>query len=158
MQIDYTALPLTGEKTIPAEYLDFLGHMNVMWYTHLFNEATFAFYDSFGFGVDYHTNSGNGSMALTQHVSYLREIRIGDHITIRTRMLGYSEKRFHYIHFMLRDDARLSATMEILGIHTDMSTRRASPLPPVVTAAFDELLAEHSKLDWQPPLSGVVAP
>jgi hypothetical protein len=39
-----------------------------------------------------------------------------------------------------------------------MSTRRASPLPPGVTAAFDALLVTHNKLDWQPPLSGAVSP
>lgn len=155
--IDYSSLPLTYEKTIPADYLDFLGHMNVMWYTHLFNEATFSFYDSFDFGVEYHTRSGDGSMGIEQHTRYLKELRQGDHISIRTRMLGYSEKKFHYIHFMLKDDAILSATMEILGIHTDMRTRRSSPIPKHIAAHFQRLFDEHNALPWDAPTNGVTS-
>ncbi len=36
---DLRQLPVTSEATIPDEYLDSMGHMNVMWYTHLFSMA-----------------------------------------------------------------------------------------------------------------------
>ena len=34
------ALPITHATVIPEDYLDMMGHMNVMWYTHLFGCAT----------------------------------------------------------------------------------------------------------------------
>ena len=36
---DVRQLPVTHRQTIPEEYLDVMGHMNVMWYTHLFGEG-----------------------------------------------------------------------------------------------------------------------
>ena len=37
--MDLTALPITHRAVIPDDYLDEMGHMNVMWYTHLFSLA-----------------------------------------------------------------------------------------------------------------------
>ncbi len=157
--MDLTKLPLTVQATIPEEYLDLLGHMNVMWYTHLFDEATFNFYETFGFGRDYHQNTGNGSFALEQHTRYLNEVRLGEQISIRTRMLGRSEKRFHFIHFMVKDAAgKLAATTEIVGVHIDLSVRRSSPLPPEIAGPLDDLIAQHSGLGWEAPVCGVMAP
>ena len=34
------ALPITLQTVIPEDYIDVMGHMNVMWYTHLFGKAT----------------------------------------------------------------------------------------------------------------------
>ncbi|MDH5506507.1 MAG: thioesterase family protein [Anaerolineae bacterium] len=159
MDINYSALPLTCQKTIPEDYRDIMGHMNVMWYTHLFDQATFAFFETFGMGAEYHTQSGSGSFALEQHTRYLAEVRVGEHIVIHSRALGRSIKRFHFIHFMLKDDGQtLSATTELIGTHIDMSIRRTSPLPAHLAAAFDELLAQHNRLGWPAPVCGAMQP
>lgn len=38
-KLELRQLPLTHQATIPEDYLDSMGHMNVMWYTHLFAHA-----------------------------------------------------------------------------------------------------------------------
>ena len=155
--MNLTQLPLTYQKTIPTEYLDFVGHMNVMWYTHLFDLATFKFYETFGFGEHYHTQTALGSFALEQHTRYLAEVRAGEAVSIRTRALGRAAKILHFMHFMVEDaDGALAATTELVGVHIDMSTRRSSPFPEHIAAGFDEILAAHQKLDWDVPVCGVM--
>ncbi|TAK13131.1 MAG: thioesterase [Anaerolineae bacterium] len=149
-------LPVGLEMTIPEEYLDFLGHMNVMYYTHLFDRATWAFYDQFGFGREYHTQSGFGSFALEGHARYLSEVRVGQKVRLRTRLIARSDKLMHAMHFMEKEDGTLAATSEFLGVHIDLSTRRSAPYPPQVAAGLDALLAKHRALGWDAPLSGAI--
>ncbi len=155
--MDLSSLPITYQNTIPEEYIDVMGHMNVMWYTHMFDEAVYEFWDFFGIGLEYHKNSNMGSFALEQHVRYLAEVRLGDSITIRSRALGYSDKTFHFIHFMIRDkDNILAATGEFVGVHIDMSARQSMPFPEESLQQLETLVSEHQKLDWEAPVCGVM--
>lgn len=155
--MDFSSLPVTHQKKIPMNYLDFLGHMNVMYYTHLFDQGTFNFYEEFGFGAEYHTKSGFGSFALERHTRYLAEVHVGEMVKIYSRFIGRGEKVFHFFHFMVNEDTeKLAATTELIGIHIDMKTRRSSPLPENIAAKFDAVIAKHKALDWEAPLCGVM--
>jgi len=155
MEYDLSPLPITNRKTIPPEYIDIMGHMNVMWYIHIFDYGTRSLFDSFGFGEDYVLQTGNGSFALDSHIRYLREVRLNELVTVRSRVLDRSAKTIHFIHFMTRDrDEALAATIEVLGAHADLTQRKVTPFPPQVLARLDPLLAEHQNLPWQAPLSG----
>src|SRR5438067_12161131 len=120
-------LPITYRATIPPDYLDEMGHMNVMWYTHLFGCATMGLFERIGLTREYFEAHHAGSFALEHHVRYLAEVRVGQHVTLRTRALGRSAKRMHFMHFMVHDDGRLAATGEFIGTHVDMKVRRSSP-------------------------------
>src|SRR5689334_15112524 len=93
-ELDLSGLPITFQQAIPESYRDEMGHMNVMWYTHLFSLAFVKFADAFGFNEDYFRSRQTGSFALETHVRYLSEVRIGWNVTIRSRVLGRSDKRF----------------------------------------------------------------
>src|SRR5260370_24348324 len=95
------ALPVTQRAIIPESYLDEMGHMNVMWYTHLFSEATGGLFDRIGLTQDYFETNQAGTFALEAHVRYLKEVRVGERVTIRIRLVGRSAKRFHFLHFMV---------------------------------------------------------
>ena len=53
-QKEIIKLPLTHQQEILPEYEDMMGHMNVMYYTYLFDRATYGLFGMFGFGVEYH--------------------------------------------------------------------------------------------------------
>ncbi len=155
--MDFSKLPLTLEGKVEEKQLDFLGHMNVMWYTHFFDVATWNWYDSFGFGHDYHTHDNNGSFALEAHTRYLAELRLGDEFKIYSRAIARSAKLFLMMHFMVRArDGELAATIELLGIHIDLATRRSSLLPPEAAALWDAQIALGNQAGWDPPLSGAI--
>jgi acyl-CoA thioester hydrolase len=156
--MDIAQLPLAYSATVQAQHLDFLDHMNVMWYTHFFDMATWGFYNQIGFGDEYHQDD-RGSFALEQYTRHLAELRLGDGFQIYTRAIARSAKLWHFMHFMLRNrDGALAATTELLGIHIDMRTRRSSPLPEEQATLWDRLIAEHSQVGWDAPVSGVMAP
>lgn len=157
MEFNLSALPITNRKTIPPEYIDIMGHMNVMWYIHIFDYGTRNLFDLFGFGEDYVRSTGNGSFALESHIRYLREAKLGESVTVRSRVLDRTAKTIHFMHFMTRDhDGALAATIEVLGAHADLTERKVTPFPPQVLKKLDPLLAEHQSLGWQAPLSGCI--
>jgi len=152
-------LPITYRKEIPESYRDEMGHMNVMWYTHLFSQAFELFADRFGFNEAYFLANQTGSFALETHVRYLAEVHIGRNVTVRSRALGRSAKRIHFMHFMTIDETgALAAIQEHVGAHIDMRARRMAPLPADIAARFDRLVAEQNQLGWEAPVCGVMKP
>jgi acyl-CoA thioester hydrolase len=157
--MELTSLPITHRAVIPDAYLDEMGHMNVMWYTHLFSEAAWGLFQMVGLDRTYFAAHHAGSFALAQHFRYLKEVRLGQHVTLRSRVLGRSARRWHTIHFMTIDGPdELAATAEVVSTHVDMTARRSSPMPPTITDAIDRLLTEHSRLGWAAPVCGAMAP
>jgi acyl-CoA thioester hydrolase len=73
--VDLSPLPISHRATILEDYIDEMGHMNVMWYTHFFDRATMAFFESFGMGLAYFEGENAGAFALEKHTRYLAEAR-----------------------------------------------------------------------------------
>ncbi len=154
---DLSALPVTHRAIIPDAYRDEMGHMNVMWYTHLFSMGAWGLFQMVGLNLAYFEANNAGSFALAQHFCYLKEVRVGQHVTIRSRVLDRTAKRWHFINFMTIDELDvLAATGECVSTHVDMGVRRSSPMPPVIADAIDRLLAEHNTLAWAAPVCGAI--
>src|SRR5437764_10282937 len=145
--MDLTALPITHRAVIPESYLDEMGHMNVMWYTHLFSMGAWGLFQQVGLTLDYFKANQAGSFALSQYFNYLKEVRLGQHVTIRSRVLGRTAKRWHSIDLMTIDETgELAATSEGVSTHVDMRIRRETPMPPSITDAIELMLEEYNRL------------
>ncbi len=154
-----STLPVYHRKTIPADYLDVMGHMNVRWYMTLFDEAAWQFFISFGMDRNYYEDTHNGAFALKHFIRYLAEVHAGETVAVRIRVLGRSAKRVHFMHFLINETTgKVAATMEALGSHADLAARRTSTFPDTVAAALDGLIAGQSNLGWDAPLCGVIQP
>ncbi len=152
-------LPLFHRQEILSEHIDALGHMNIRWYMALYDDATWRFFASFGMDQDYFLSNQAGGFALKHFVRYLAEVHAGETLAVRTRVLGRSEKRIHFMHFLVNESTRtLASTLEAMGSHADMRVRRTSPFPPHLAGRYDELVAAHAGLDWEPPLCGIIKP
>jgi acyl-CoA thioesterase FadM len=156
--MDLSKLPVTHQAIIPDSYRDAMGHMNVMWYTHLFGQATGEVFKLCGLSRDYFLSCRAGIFALRQFFCYHAEVLVGEEVTIRSRVLGRSAKRIHMMHFMHKDQAgKLAATAEFLSTHMDMTVRRTSPLPAEIARTIDRLVETHSRLGWEAPTSGAIS-
>jgi acyl-CoA thioester hydrolase len=154
---DLEPLPLTHQTSIPESYLDAMGHMNVMWYTHLFAKALVGVFELVGLNREYFVANQAGTFALKQFISYEVEVHAHELITIRSRLLGSSSKRMHLMHFMMKDNGQLLAsTAEITAAHIDMRVRRTSPFPPNIAESLNQLVAQHAVLNWSAPVSGAM--
>lgn len=152
-------LPCFARATIPPEYHDVMEHMNIRWYMALFDEAAFELGVSFGMTHEYYVTKNSGFFALQQFIHYYAEVRAGDTVGVHTRILGRSEKRIHFMHFMVNEtEDVLAATCENLAAHVDRTIRHMSVFPDEIAAHIDKLLTEHEKLSWDAPISGVIHP
>jgi acyl-CoA thioester hydrolase len=129
------ALPRRLEATVQPGFLDANGHMNVMWYMHLFDRATWALFASFGIDGDYAGRARASMFAVEQHLRYYGELRLGDALDVHTRVLAITPKSLRFLHVMLdRARRRVAATAEMVGVHVDLQTRRALAFPDDVRA------------------------
>ena len=152
-------LPRFHHATIGPEHLDAMGHMNIRWYMAFYDETAWAFAGALGMDIDYFQAHHSGVFALQHHIRYLAEVMPGDAIAIHGRLLGVGPKRFHWMGFMLNETHdRLASTLEALVAHADLRVRRTAPFPPSLAARLKGMLAEHTALDWEAPLSGIMAP
>lgn len=143
------SLPLTLEAEVVPQFLDDMGHMNVAWYMHLFDRATWALLLGLGFSRDYIEQHHAGAFAAEQHVKYLAELRLGDRLEIRSRLLSASARRIHFVHFMSHTPSgRLAARLEGIGVHVDLSARRATRFPPEFSEKLAAMQATHAALPW----------
>ena len=151
------ALPAYLRKTIPPEYKDAMGHMNIRWYMALYDDAEWDFFAAFGLDNDYYQTQHAGGFALQQFVRYLAEVHIGDTVAVKMRMIERSAKRIHYIDFMVNETQNvLASTMEVLVTHADLQARRSAAFPPDIAAKIDAMIAQHNALEWDAPVSGAI--
>lgn len=151
------ALPLYYRETIPDEYLDIMGHMNIRWYFELFAIAGRKFSSSHGLDAAYFKGSDAGVFTLKQFIQYFAEVRAGQTVAVHTRLIGRSDKRIHFINFMVNETTeQLAATFEALITHADLKIRRSAPMPARIAENFDTTLAKDEQLDWQAPVCGAM--
>jgi acyl-CoA thioester hydrolase len=144
----------TGERAVPAEWIDYNGHMNDGYYALAFTEATEAFLDHLGLGAAYREQAGSGMYTVESHLCYFRSVRAGTRLRYSTQLLGADAKRLHAFHLMT--DAGTGDEMaanEVMFLHVDIATEQVTPIPQRCRNALDALAAEHAALP-SPPTAG----
>jgi len=145
------ALLRLHEEAVRPEWIDFNGHMNLAFYVLAFDHATDRLLHHVNLGEAYMRRSGCSVFVLETHVVYKREMKLGDRMRFTTQLLGYDDKRLHYIHHMYHaDEGFLAAANEIMAVHVDMAARRASPIPPEAARALARLRAAQAHLPIPP--------
>ena len=151
------AMPVYHRKTIPADYQDLMWHMNIRWYFDLFAVSGRKFFKAHGLDEDYFRSGKFGVFALKHFIQYFAEVRVGQTVAIHARLVGRSDKRFHFMLFMINESTtQLAATFEALITHADLKIRRAAPMPAELAQKLDAALAEYAALDWEAPVCGAM--
>ena len=142
------SLPVVYRAVIPSAYENRNGHA-------LYDEAGDAMYPMLGLTAEYFAASGMGGFDLEHHLWYPAEVRIGDTVVIRARILARSAKLMHYMMFMVNETrGMLSSLFECVHAHADLAARRTAPFPAQVAAQIDAFVAAHRALAWPAPVSG----
>ena len=126
-----TASPiLTSLGVVYPWQCDHMGHMNVMWYTGKFDEATWHLLAFIGLTPSYLRDRKRGMVAVQQETTYKRELVAGDLITIQSGVLEIREKVIRFYHEMLNAETReLAARTTLTGVHLDTESRKSCPFP-----------------------------
>lgn len=135
------------EMRVIDDWVDYNGHMNMAFYNVVFDKAVDHAYDQLGIGVGYLGESGCSTFTLEAHVTYLREVMVGDPLRVTWQLLDFDAKRLHYFEHMYHaEEGYLAATSEQLSIHVDMGERRSAPFPEATLARFARVLETHASL------------
>ena len=139
---------------VRAEWIDQNDHMNVGYYLVVFDYATDEFFAWVGLDAAHRAAHGITTFCLEAHVTYHREVCLGDPLRFTTRLLAHDAKRIHYLHAMYHaTEGWLAATNELLSLHVDRNTRRSAPMASAIQARLAAIQRAHDVLP-RPPQAG----
>ena len=149
-------LPAYTEQPVPIAFEDANGHLNVRHYTGIASEGLDESLVGEGIAQNWPA-MGHACFSAEHHLTYLAEVRTGDMMSTRVRLLGRSERAAHALVYLLDEShQRLSFVMEEIFLHIDMETRLTAPWPEDVAAALDRRIATDAGLPWAPDVSGAL--
>ena len=139
---------------VRPDWIDHNGHMNLAYYTVLFDYATDLMFDVLDLGLAYRRRTDLGTFVTETHNRYERELLVGDKVRVAIQILFADDKRLHLAHEMFRlDNGERAATQELLFLHVDLKARRVTPFPPELKARVHAAAAAHKGLP-RPPWVG----
>ena len=133
-------------RTVPAEWIDYNGHMNVGYYSLAFDKGVDVLLDLVGVGAAFTRETRMGPYVLQNHLHYLDEVLEGETFRIELRVLDCDAKRFHLFAEMRNAGGGVAATSEQLATNVDLETRRSAPYPDWAVARFEDLRRAHAGL------------
>lgn len=114
---------------IEPAWIDYNDHLNMGYYTVLFDRAIDEAFAEMGFGPAYVAAENHTTYCAEFHVRYLRELKLGDRVRASFRIMDHDEKRFHTFQELYHEDGWLAATGEGLTLHVDLAGPRVTPMP-----------------------------
>jgi acyl-CoA thioester hydrolase len=137
---------------VKPEWIDYNGHMNLAYYTVLFDYATDLLFDELGLGLDYRRDRQLGTFVAETHNLYERELLVGAGVRVATQIVAADVKRLHLAHEMFAlDDGHRCAVQELMFLHVDLAARRVCPFPEDMRRHVEAAAAAHAALprpDW----------
>ncbi len=123
---------------------DHMGHMNVMYYVGKFDQATWHMFLVMGVGPAYMREQQRGVAAVHQEITYRRELKAGDLITIRTGVLEMRERVIRFYHEMTNDETgEIAAMTTLTGVHMDAQTRKSCAFPAEIRERGTQMITDY---------------
>jgi carnitine 3-dehydrogenase len=129
---------------VPAEWIDYNGHVHESRYLQVFGDATDGLLARIGVDAAY-LEAGHSYFTVETHLFHLDEASAGDRLEVATQILGADDKRLHLFHEMRRDGT-VVATAEQMLLHVGTAAGRATPADGPVRQRVAELAALHAAL------------
>jgi acyl-CoA thioester hydrolase len=126
---------ITYRGVVYPWHCDHVGHMNVMWYVGMFDAATWQLFNFIGLTPSFLRQANRGMAAVDQQISYLQELRAGDVLTVKTRVLEVKEKSLRFMHEMWNDETgEVVARTTLKAVHLDTESRKSCALPENISS------------------------
>ncbi|MDR3478357.1 MAG: acyl-CoA thioesterase [Gammaproteobacteria bacterium] len=115
--------------TIKEIYLDTFGHMNNATYLTLFEEARWDLITKNGYGLKKIQETGLGPTILELKLTFFKELRLRETITIETQMISYEKKIGKLSQKMIRDGETCCAAEFVIGLFSVKERKLVLPTP-----------------------------
>ena len=137
------------EGEVLAEWVDANRHMNDGFYAVAFGEASWRVQDHLGLHAEYRARTGGTLYSVEAHLTWERELSLGQRLHIESLVLGVDAKRLRVFHrlFATGED-RCAATMDVMMLHVVQGEDgvRTGPFPADVARHLERVAAEHAAL------------
>ena len=141
-------------QMVQAEWIDLNGHMNVAWYLTAFDRAFDKPYQRLGITQEALEKTGSSTFAAEMHITYQRELLLGDPLRIETQLIGFDTRRMHWVQVMYHaTKGYRAATAEWLILHVNIRVRRVATMPDYLEAELKAIQKAHAHLP-RPPETG----
>jgi len=134
------------QSTVPADWLDYNGHMSEWCYLLLVGNAADAFFRFVGIDEAYRAG-GHSLYTAETHLHHLREAALGDRLGVPLQLLDVGPKSLHLFHTVRNEVTREDvATAEQLLVHVERSSGRVVPMAEDLHARLLEICKAHAVL------------
>lgn len=111
-------------------HCDHIGHMNVRWYAHHFDDAGFHLWTVAGVSQKSLHESGTSLVVAQITIDYVREMKAGDLMLIRGGFTHVGNKSVrHHLRMYDADTDELRATQDTVEVFFDPVARRSAVMP-----------------------------
>lgn len=124
-------------------HCDHLGHMNVRWYAHLFDDAGWHLWTRIGITPAELEARGVVTVIASTRTDFRRELRAGELIVIESGFTAVGTRSLTH-HQRLRNagDGAVCATQKTVEVFFDLATRKAAPVPDDIRGKLETVLVE----------------
>ncbi|MEQ6903823.1 thioesterase family protein [Nocardioides sp. YIM 152588] len=151
-------LPAYAEQPVPTAFEDMNGYLNVRHYLGIGSEGLDESLVGVGIPTNWPISAGRACLAAEHHLTYLHELKTGDMMSVRVRLLGRSERAGHALVYVLDDtNERVACVLEEVFLHVLVSARKTEPWPTEIAEQMDARIAEHANLPWPAETTGCLA-
>jgi acyl-CoA thioester hydrolase len=120
---------------------DVLGHMNVRWYAHLFDDAEFHVWSIVGLSHATLKKSGIVTVIANTNTDFLHEAAAGELLTIVSAFTKLGGKSLTINQRMTNsEDGTLIATQSTVAVFFDMESRKAAAMPSDIRSKLEAVL------------------
>lgn len=137
---------LSRQMQVEDGWIDYNGHMNMAFYNVLFDRGADQAFDRIGIGAAYARKRRLTVYTAEIHVCYVRELHLGDRVTVSFQLLDSDDKRIRAYQEIRHEDGWLAATSESLSLHVDMSGPKVAPFPDDIGPRVVSMRDEHAAL------------
>ena len=138
------------EKKVIRDWIDFNGHMNVAFFTLVFDQSLDVFLeDVLGIGETHALENKQGPFVLQAHYHYLNEMTLDERFKVRLLVVDHDEKRMHLCLdiFSINRDKVIAVSEKIL-VNVNLDIRKTEPYPLWAYNRLDTLKKTHEKYDF----------
>lgn len=125
---------------------DHIGHMNVRWYAHHFDDAGFHLWSMAGIPQKDMHAQGVGLVVAQIKIDYVKEMKAGDLLVVRNAFIHVGNKSLRHLARMFNADTdELCATQETIEVFFDPDARTSAPMPDYIRDKLTPLVVDPDK-------------
>jgi|TARA_B100000795_G_scaffold139461_1_gene104361 acyl-CoA thioester hydrolase len=138
----------TFQTPVLKEWIDYNGHLNDAYYLVIFTKASDGLQEHLGLTLDHIKTTGETLFTVESHLSYIKEIGLGEIVTITTQVLETDNKRIRIFHRMFNEHNELLATVEMLFLSYNLLAKKVTNFSDLMMQSLSKITADQAHLLW----------